>query len=218
MPAFDGVKDLFFHADPGEFAFNRCADCESLWMPMRPTGDRLLKAYSNYYTHASHHPQAARRTATVWLRDAYLRATLAKSPSALDRCVSALIRVAGVNMTGVDAKYRFTPKAPARVLDYGCGSGAFLMTMLPFGHDLRGAEYDPTLLRELSERGIPVDDVVGLTDGSWNAHFDHITLAHVIEHVADPQALLARLYKWLKPGGSVYIEVPNANATGFEIF
>lgn len=218
IPEYGGVQDLFFRADPGEFAFNRCSDCESLWMPVRPSGERLLKAYSNYYTHGTQGPKGGHRNASVRVRDAYARARFAKSPSALDHGVGALIRTAGIDLTAVDAKYRFTPKAPARVLDYGCGSGAFLMAMLPFGHELRGVEYDPTLLRELSERGIPVDDVTSLAHDSWSDEFDHITLAHVIEHVDDPQGLLARLHKWLKPSGSLYIEVPNANATGLDIF
>ncbi|MFO0008530.1 MAG: class I SAM-dependent methyltransferase, partial [Betaproteobacteria bacterium] len=40
--------------------------------------------------------------------------------------------------------------------------------------------------------------------------FDLITLFHVLEHLPDPGAGLARLAGWLKPGGHLYVEVPNA--------
>lgn len=42
--------------------------------------------------------------------------------------------------------------------------------------------------------------------------FDAIVLGHVLEHVADPRALLASAREWLEPGGEVYAAVPNARS------
>jgi SAM-dependent methyltransferase len=41
------------------------------------------------------------------------------------------------------------------------------------------------------------------------AGFDVVALEHVLEHVRDPEALLARLPRVLAPGGVVAITVPN---------
>ena len=42
--------------------------------------------------------------------------------------------------------------------------------------------------------------------------FDTILLAHILEHVEDPIAIIARVSQWLAPGGRVLIAVPNANS------
>jgi 2-polyprenyl-3-methyl-5-hydroxy-6-metoxy-1,4-benzoquinol methylase len=39
--------------------------------------------------------------------------------------------------------------------------------------------------------------------------YDIITLNKVLEHVPDPIAMLRRTLDWLKPGGFVYVEVPD---------
>jgi 2-polyprenyl-3-methyl-5-hydroxy-6-metoxy-1,4-benzoquinol methylase len=42
--------------------------------------------------------------------------------------------------------------------------------------------------------------------------FDAIVLGHVLEHVAEPEALLASARQWLEPAGSIYAAVPNARS------
>jgi 2-polyprenyl-3-methyl-5-hydroxy-6-metoxy-1,4-benzoquinol methylase len=42
--------------------------------------------------------------------------------------------------------------------------------------------------------------------------FDAIVVGHVLEHVADPRALLARCRPWLGDGGTLYAAVPNARS------
>ncbi|MBU7581147.1 MAG: class I SAM-dependent methyltransferase, partial [Porphyrobacter sp.] len=215
----DGVTDAFFNADAGRFDFLRCADCGSLWLAQRPVGDRLLKAYANYYTHGD---PAAAEVAVGGLRGAvraaYLRSRFDQRASPLDRVIGKAVALSGAGTDGLDNWMRFAPSPPARVLDYGCGSGSYLLRLQPLGYQLAGAEYDPHLLSKLAEAGIAVCDVATLEDDHWGAEFDHITLSHVLEHVPDPRALIARLFGWLKPGGTLYLELPNADATGLAMF
>jgi 2-polyprenyl-3-methyl-5-hydroxy-6-metoxy-1,4-benzoquinol methylase len=42
--------------------------------------------------------------------------------------------------------------------------------------------------------------------------FDSIILEHVLEHVDDPVALLARVKEWLAPNGKLFLGVPNGNS------
>lgn len=216
--AADEVKDFFFAADPGTFTYLRCRKCASLWLQERPEGERLIRAYGSYYTHAKPAPETKTVGLRGVLRNGYLRARFASLDGATDRMIAAATGWMGRDNANIDEQYRFAPKAPARILDYGCGSGEYLLRMAPFGHDLHGVEYDPKLLESLTRRGIIIEDVASLGDDRWPAHFDHITLAHVLEHVADTHALLKRLFGWLKPGATLFIEVPNADATGFAIF
>jgi 2-polyprenyl-3-methyl-5-hydroxy-6-metoxy-1,4-benzoquinol methylase len=50
------------------------------------------------------------------------------------------------------------------------------------------------------------------------AFFDAITLSHVIEHVHDPVDTLIRCHRMLKPGGYLWLETPNADSVGYELY
>ena len=212
------VKDLYFKADAGSFDFLRCTACSSIWLKSRPCGERLLAAYSQYYTHGDPVARVSSSSTKERLRLAYIQNRFARTPKIADRVLAWVIHLTGRDNSNLDEQYRFAPKAPAKLLDYGCGSGEYLLRMEPLGYSLFGAEYDPHLLANLAERGIRIENVSEIEDHSWACEFDHITLAHVLEHVPDPIALLYRLFGWLKPGGTLYVEVPNADATGLKIF
>ena len=214
----DGVRDFFFQADPGEFSLKRCGSCSSLWVQQRPFGDRLLAAYSQYYPHDEPAGISRARGLRGRLRKAYIDCRFGAEPTRPNRILAGALRLTGKDMANVDEYYRFAPGAPAKILDYGCGNGAYLLRMQPFGHSLYGAEYDPHLLGDLKRRGIMIEDVTAIDEHRWEQEFDHITLGHVIEHVPEPDALLQRLFRWLRPGGSLFVEVPNADATGLSIF
>jgi trans-aconitate methyltransferase len=42
--------------------------------------------------------------------------------------------------------------------------------------------------------------------------FDNVVLGHVLEHVADPAAVLGRVKMWLSPAGRIFASVPNARS------
>ncbi|HUP58634.1 MAG TPA: methyltransferase domain-containing protein [Bdellovibrionota bacterium] len=42
--------------------------------------------------------------------------------------------------------------------------------------------------------------------------FDHVVMGFVLEHVDDPKLILDRFKKFLRPGGSIFATVPNAEA------
>lgn len=100
---------------------------------------------------------------------------------------------------------------PARVLDCGAGGGEFTYLMTSRGYRMTGIEPNDGY-REFARGEYGVDLRPGILDDISFApgEFDLITIFHVLEHVPDPLAALARLAGWLKPGGHLYIEVPNA--------
>ena len=50
--------------------------------------------------------------------------------------------------------------------------------------------------------------------GGWDAPFDVVVCADVLEHFAKPESLLERIREWLKPGGTLFVSLPNvANVT-----
>lgn len=48
-------------------------------------------------------------------------------------------------------------------------------------------------------------------------HYDAVFLIHTLEHVDDPVFVLKRIKNWLKPGGRLFLAVPNAHAASRQI-
>jgi SAM-dependent methyltransferase len=95
------------------------------------------------------------------------------------------------------------------VLDYGCGTGAFLAEMKKAGWQVTGLEPDAGAREKAaSNYGIrpqPPQHLLELPDGS----FDLITLWHVLEHVHRLPETMDHLIRVLKPGGNILLAVPN---------
>lgn len=100
---------------------------------------------------------------------------------------------------------------PARVLDCGAGGGEFAYLLASRSYRPTGIEPNDGY-REFARAAYGIDLRPGtLDDAAFAAgEFDLITIFHVLEHLRDPRAGLARLAGWLKPGGHLYVEVPNA--------
>jgi SAM-dependent methyltransferase len=98
------------------------------------------------------------------------------------------------------------------LLDVGAGTGAFLHTMRSRGWKVTGLEPDEGAKSQAKklyglELGHP-----GLLYELGEQSFDAITLWHVLEHVHDLHRYVERLGALLKPGGRIFIAVPNYTA------
>lgn len=212
------VEDWFFSNVPGGFTFERCEGCFSLWMSTRPTPSYLPLAYATYYTHSTASPPVKGSGFKARLRDSYIRTRFGQSSGGWDALGSAIFRTLSTDRTHLDARFRYAPSAPSRILDYGCGGGEYLRLMRDLGHDVVGVDFDEAALEPLRNDGITALSAHEAAQRDWTASFDCITLNHVIEHVADPVQLLQSLAEMLKPGGVFYLEAPNASAAGLEVF
>lgn len=110
-----------------------------------------------------------------------------------------------------------TGKKVGKLLDIGSGTGAFLHTMKETGWEVRGLEPDESA-RKKSQALYHIHsshpkELFTLTDT-----FDAITLWHVLEHVHDLHQYMDRINQLLKPGGKVFIAVPNYTSYDAEVF
>jgi SAM-dependent methyltransferase len=98
-----------------------------------------------------------------------------------------------------------------RFLDFGCGSGAFLDAMPGYegvGFEVAADIPDGVVRRDRFVTGDILADnlpAVGLTPAS----FDFIVAWDVLEHLAAPAQQMQRLQSLLKPGGQLYLTLPN---------
>ncbi|MDX2221356.1 MAG: class I SAM-dependent methyltransferase [Rhodospirillaceae bacterium] len=101
-------------------------------------------------------------------------------------------------------------RPPAAVLDVGAGGGEFVYLARRAGFAARGIEPHQGYAAHARERlGLDVANA-DFQSADIAAHScDVITLHHVLEHLPDPPAAMARLRGWLKPAGRLIVEVPN---------
>ena len=107
----------------------------------------------------------------------------------------------------------FLPLRDARVLDFGSGVGDFADAAARQGAEVVAVEADPVARALAARRGVRVYRALAdLPRESVTRRYDLIALVDVLEHVRDPLALLTELRALLRPGGALYLSVPNHRA------
>lgn len=97
-----------------------------------------------------------------------------------------------------------------RVLDFGCGNGAFLLKARNVAFDVRGVELETRLQPFFKEKKLHVWNSVESALASGEK-FDIITSFHVFEHLEDPKAMLRALSNLLTDSGEIILEVPSSD-------
>lgn len=103
------------------------------------------------------------------------------------------------------------------LLDIGCGTGWFLDCCRQQGYTVFGQELGKILAEDTSQRlGIPIWSCP-IAEINQKDKFDIITLFDVLEHTADPVAMLTQVKRLLQPNGIALLFVPNLHSFGAAI-
>jgi len=96
---------------------------------------------------------------------------------------------------------------PGRMLDFGCGNGAFLIAARKAGFECDGVELDAEAVRRAAEAsGAEVFTQAGLE--RLGRRYSVIHLGDVLEHLPDPAGTMRRLEGLLDEGGVFFVEGP----------
>jgi SAM-dependent methyltransferase len=108
-------------------------------------------------------------------------------------------------------------KRSGRLLDFGCGAGAFARWMSQHGFDVVGLEPfslgEETRADSLRLVRQPLAEAAPTL-----GEFDVITLWQVLEHLKEPVETLTKLSTLLAPGGTFVISVPNFGSLQSKVF
>ncbi len=110
-------------------------------------------------------------------------------------------------------------KTGGALLDLGCSSGSFLETLMGSSWKLHGIEMSEATARKAQVKAGAQIFVGDILEAPYPAaSFDAITCFDVLEHVYEPQKVMAKVQEWLKPGGIFYVLVPNIDSAEARLF
>lgn len=113
----------------------------------------------------------------------------------------------------------YIPDQNAVVLEVGCSAGHFLYAIKPFVGECIGIEYNKANAQFVREElGFRVYTTPIEETNLPRRFFDLITVFHTLEHMSDPLSFLKTVRRYLKPSGSLYVEVPNVDDALLSIY
>jgi SAM-dependent methyltransferase len=178
-----------------EWFFWECISCRHAWLDPRPADAAIGVIYpTNYYSY-----DYEKNISTLAV----------KGKAWLDRRKFSSLRA-------------LLPGDATSYLDVGCSTGRFLKLAVETGipaAGVAGIELDATLVQKLTAEGLQVE-CARVEDSAIlrSRFFDLITMFHVIEHVADPRAVIRALANSLSDGGVLAMETPNRRSLDARLF
>ncbi len=107
----------------------------------------------------------------------------------------------------------FIPSPNARILEIGSATGGLLRALVDLGfRNVLGADPSPNCVRVAQEAfGVPgvVATIFSMPEGV--EPYDTIILTGVFEHIPDLDEAARQLRRLIRPGGRIYLEVPDAS-------
>jgi SAM-dependent methyltransferase len=202
---FEDLRDPSF-GSPGEWALRYCPEpaCGLIWLDPQPMPEELFKLYADYYTHADSSGTSPH----------YRSRPLAR---ALRRTLALVLPWRRGFLRSDDMYLEGMP--PGRLLEIGCGNGAFLRIALQAGWQAFGLDFDAAAIDE-ARKAPGVEAEVGelLQRRYPAAFFDAIVMNNVVEHLWNPRETLAECRRILRPGGRLVMITPNSNSLGCKLF
>lgn len=186
VAVLDDVRDNRF-GSPGSWTIRRCPVCDIEQTEPLPTLAELIALYESHYNYGGERDT----TYTGW-RERLFMSPLYRWFLKLDGDVSF-----------------HAERGTGRLLDIGCNEGRGLTLYARNGFAVEGLELNANAAAAARSRGFTVHQVE-LSQLVPTAPFDRAVLSNVLEHALDPRAMLADVHRILKPGGEVWISLPNS--------
>jgi SAM-dependent methyltransferase len=198
----------------GAWTAFRCTRCGHGFMVPMPDEAELSRYYSDdYYSYQpprTDFTPSGLRHRRIWLLQHYLK--YRRSYDHLSVQANPALAFFGWLFSSPFLRSLPDFKSGAKLLDYGCGSGAAVAFYGFLGWESEGIEIDRRATETARRAGIPVQRGSVDTLEGRSVVYDHIATCHCVEHVRDVRRLFRAFFSALKPGGTLTVEVPNGDS------
>ena len=216
------TRDWIF-ANEGKFRIVKCRNCELVYMNPRPAPDEAWKFYPRRY-HAYQPVKNGRSedSQQSGLREALKRSVLEDAfgyppadgkqpPSGAIFSNPIARRLASRMFQSTFESIGIAPYSGRhRILDVGCGSGAYVARMGRLGWEAHGLEMNPDAARYAREQlDLNVQDGRLPDPRLETGYFDVVTMWDSFEHMPNPTDVLTDVHRLLAPGGLLIFNTPN---------
>lgn len=217
---YKGLTDKLFGSN-GKWNLFKCTnkDCNTIWLNPAPVEEEIYKAYQKYYTHTDSNLRKTNILRKFFnrIQESYLTNKYGY-PSTAPKFLRLILFIAPLRRSATDFNVMYLPSTNGTLLDIGCGSGEFILSMQLKGWDVTGIDFDFKAVQLAQSKGLNVKKGDLFDQTFKDERFDAIVLSHLIEHVYDPSKILIECKRLLKKGGKLVIATPNNESLGHIVF
>ncbi|MBM2804178.1 MAG: Class SAM-dependent methyltransferase [Deltaproteobacteria bacterium] len=204
------------HSIPGTFAIHHCEYCSAYFIQPWLSAAELARYYPEEYGRYRHGDSFNKKNYQGWQR--FILEHYYGYPVRDGSATNGLRRALAWALSFFTAREVIPYRGSGKILDVGCGGGAYLYRLQQWGWDAYGVEPSETGAKQARSLGLNVAHGM-VEDGRFeNEFFDVIRLSNVVEHLPKPKETFHVIRRILKPEGLVYLTVPNTRSLVFWLF
>lgn len=204
---------------PGEyFHLYRCKKCSGICINPHLDFTTIQKYYPQGYE-----PHDSNRTKTVYTRELIMKPlrqyVYGCRPNPGAKNINAARKLLSEIFDRLSYRSFPWPKGDGKLLDIGCGNGAYMAMIKELGWSGYGIESNFTAARHANKTlGLEVQTGDFEKVAYPEKHFDTITMWHSLEHFPDPKKIIRKVRKLLKDDGVLMIGLPNFSSLDRKLF